>query len=143
MPVADLRARLAALHPEPWPPDRAAAAAALAAWKQPGTAVVYLADGLTDGADFPGFAAALRDAGAVTNLLRRRACAACCCRPTARPTAWSRAWRRRRSRSPRQAVVLAQTGDGRTLARDHNRPAGRRAPPAPRRSCCRRSCATG
>ena len=29
LPVADLRARLAALHPEPWPPDRAAAAAAL------------------------------------------------------------------------------------------------------------------
>ena len=29
MPVADLRARLAALHPEPWPPDRAAAATAL------------------------------------------------------------------------------------------------------------------
>ena len=59
MPVADLRARLAALHPEPWPPDRAAAAAALAGWKQPGTAVVYLADGLTDGADFAAFATAL------------------------------------------------------------------------------------
>ncbi len=34
MPVADLRARLAALQPQPWPPDRAAAAAALQAWHQ-------------------------------------------------------------------------------------------------------------
>jgi hypothetical protein len=31
MPVADLRARMAALHPEPWPSDRAASAAALQA----------------------------------------------------------------------------------------------------------------
>ena len=53
MPVSDLRARLAALHPEPWPPDRAAAATALADWKHPGAAVVYLTDGLTDGDDFP------------------------------------------------------------------------------------------
>ncbi len=52
MPIPDLRARLAALHPEPWPPDRAAAATALVGWKQPGTAVVYIADGLTDGGDF-------------------------------------------------------------------------------------------
>ncbi len=36
MPVPELRARLAALHPEPWPPDRAAAAAALAGWKAQG-----------------------------------------------------------------------------------------------------------
>ena len=52
MPVADLRARLAALQPEPWPPDRAAAAAALRPGTQPGTAVVYLGDGLTDGDGF-------------------------------------------------------------------------------------------
>src|ERR1700758_3228340 len=32
LPVADLRAKVAALHPEAWPPDRAAAAAALRAW---------------------------------------------------------------------------------------------------------------
>ena len=72
MPVADLRARLAALHPEPWPLDRAAAAAALQAWHNPGGAIVYLGDGLTDGADFPRFAAALRDAGTVTELLLRQ-----------------------------------------------------------------------
>ncbi len=44
--------RLAALHPEPWPPDRAAAATALRAWHRPGAAVVYLGDGLTHGGDF-------------------------------------------------------------------------------------------
>ena len=49
--------RLAALHPEPWPPDRAAAATALRAWHQPGAAVVYLGDGLTHGGDFAAFAA--------------------------------------------------------------------------------------
>ena len=46
MPVPELRARLAALQPEPWPPDHNGAAAALRAWKQPGTAIVYVADGL-------------------------------------------------------------------------------------------------
>src|SRR5215831_17606810 len=46
LPVADLRARLAALHSEPWPPDRTAAVQALAAQRWPGAAVVYLGDGL-------------------------------------------------------------------------------------------------
>ncbi len=46
LPVADLRPRLAALRPKPWPADRAAAAAALAAWTGPEDAVVYLPDGL-------------------------------------------------------------------------------------------------
>ena len=68
MPVAELRARLAALHPEPWPPDRAAATAALQGWNRDGTAVVYLGDGLADGADFPRFATALSAIGAVTEL---------------------------------------------------------------------------
>ncbi|MGA3397627.1 MAG: DUF4159 domain-containing protein [Acetobacteraceae bacterium] len=117
MPVPDLRARLAALHPQPWPPDRAAAAAALVGWKQPGTAVVYLADGLTDGADFPGFATALGDAGAVTEI--------CCDAAPARlllpPDSEADRLVARLAQAPQpidtQAVVLAQTGDGRTLAR--------------------------
>ena len=33
MPVADLRARLAAMQPQPWPSDRTAAAAAMHAWQ--------------------------------------------------------------------------------------------------------------
>jgi len=117
MPIPDLRARLAALHPEPWPSDRAAAASALAGWKQSGTAVVYLADGLTDGGDFTGFATALGDAGAVTEI--------CCDAAPARlllpPDSEADRLVARLAQVPQpiatQAVVLAQTGDGRTLAR--------------------------
>src|SRR5262249_30455121 len=56
VPAADLRAKLAALHPEPWPPDRASAATALINWRRSGTAVVYLSDGLTHAANFSAFA---------------------------------------------------------------------------------------
>jgi hypothetical protein len=117
MPIPDLRARLAALHPEPWPPDRTAAATALAGWKQPGSAVVYLADGLTDGDDFSPFATALSKAGAVTEI--------CCDAGPARlllpPQSEADRLVARLAQTPQpvatQAVVLAQTGDGRTLAR--------------------------
>ncbi len=117
MPIPDLRARLAALHPEPWPPDRAAAASALAGWKQPGTALVYVADGLTDGDDFRRFATALGDAGPVTEI--------CCDAAPARlllpPDSEADRLVARLAQAPQpiasQAVVLAQTGDGRTLAR--------------------------
>jgi hypothetical protein len=117
MPVADLRARLATLRPQAWPPDRAAAAAALAGWHQPGSAIAYLADGLTDGADFPAFAAALRKAGPITEL--------CCDTPPVRlllpprPEADGLVLRIAQPAQPiaDTAVVLAQSGDGRTLAR--------------------------
>jgi hypothetical protein len=52
------RARLAALAPLPWPPDHAAAARALDGWHQPGTAVLYIDNGLLE----PGGDAALRSA---------------------------------------------------------------------------------
>ena len=123
----------------PPPPPRCAAGSSRA------RAVVYLADGLTDGADFAALRrGAARDAGAVTEI--------CCdaapgppaaAAATARPTGWSRGWRRRRSRSPTQAAVLAQSGDGRTLARAAIAPAGRRRRRRRAASCCRRSCATG
>jgi hypothetical protein len=117
MPVADLRAKLATLHPEPWPVDRAAAATALAGWTSPGTAVAYLADGLTHGPDFPQFAAALTKAGAVTEL--------CCDTAPARlllpPRAEADGLVLRLAQPPQPvadtATVLAQSGDGRTLAR--------------------------
>jgi hypothetical protein len=67
MPVADLRARLAALRPKPWAVDRAGATRALGNWKA-GGAVVYVADGLTDGAGWPEFARALAGLGLVTEL---------------------------------------------------------------------------
>ena len=69
MPVADLRARLAAMQPQPWPSDRAAAADAMLAWDEKGGAsVIYVPDGLTDGADFDRFATAMRDTGPVTEI---------------------------------------------------------------------------
>src|SRR5207249_1273183 len=68
MPVADLRARLAALHPEPWPPDRAASTAALQSWRPSGAIVTYIGDGLTHGSDFARFAGTLGDVGPVTEL---------------------------------------------------------------------------
>ena len=117
LPVADLRARLGALHPEPWPPDRAAAAQALSASHWPGAAVVYLGDGLTHGGDPGQFATALTQAGAVTEL-RSEA-------PPARlllpPRNEADRLIARLAQAPQlldaKAIVLAQSGDGRTLAR--------------------------
>jgi Domain of unknown function (DUF4159)/Aerotolerance regulator N-terminal len=117
LPVADQRARLAALHPEPWPPDRAAAAQALLAHQWSGAATVYLGDGLTHGGDFAGFAGALSQAGAVTELRGET--------PPARlllpPQNEADRLVARVAQTPQlldgTAVVLAQSGDGRTLAR--------------------------
>ncbi|HSU05570.1 MAG TPA: DUF4159 domain-containing protein [Acetobacteraceae bacterium] len=115
MPPAELRARLAAMHPEPWPADRPAATAALKSWKQSDGSVVYLADGLTDGNAFTGFAQALGAAGPVTEL---------CCDVPARlllpPESTADSLVARIAQVPQPAAanvqVLAQTGDGRTLA---------------------------
>jgi hypothetical protein len=117
MPVADLRAKLATLQPEPWPVDRAGSAAALSGWTQPASAIAYLADGLTHGADFPAFAASLAKAGPVTEL--------CCDTQPARlllpPRAEADGLVLRLAQPPEPqpgtATVLAQSGDGRTLAR--------------------------
>jgi hypothetical protein len=116
MPVPDLRARLAALHPEPWVPDRAAATAALHGWEHAGSAVVYIADGLTNGGDFGRFADAMRDAGAVTEIC----CDALPPRVLLPPDSEADRLVVRVAQPPQPAAsiatVLAQTGDGRTLA---------------------------
>ncbi|HET6306445.1 MAG TPA: BatA domain-containing protein, partial [Rhodopila sp.] len=121
MPVADLRARLAALQPQPWPSDRAAASAAMRAWRgesgHDDASVIYVPDGLTDGADFDTFATALRDTGATTEI--------CCDTATAPlllpPTSEADRLVAHVAQAPRptetQESVLAQSGDGRTLAR--------------------------
>ena len=116
MPVADLRARLAALHPEAWPPDRAAAAAALQAWHRPGTAVIYLGDGLTHGDDFSRFATALGDAGPVTELRWPTAPARLLRPPLSEPDRLVARVEQVPQPMASRAVVLAQSGDGRTLA---------------------------
>ncbi len=121
MPVPELRGRLAALHPEPWPPDRDAATAALAGWKQPGSLVVYVADGLTDeavgGTRFTRFSQALAAAGSVTELC----CALLPQRVLLPPRSEADRLVVRVAQAaqpvPTRAVVLAQSGDGRSLAR--------------------------
>jgi hypothetical protein len=122
MPVADLRARVAALQPQPWPSDRAAAADAMLAWHDNGhdnadASVIYVPDGLTDGTNFDRFAAALRDTGPVTEV---------CCDAVSSPlllppTSEADRLVAHLAQTPRATVteanVLAQSGDGRTLAR--------------------------
>jgi hypothetical protein len=117
LPVADLRARVAALHPEAWPPDRAAAAKALLAWRQPDAAVVYLGDGLTHGGDFAQFGAALGEAGKVTELRSEAAPARLLLPPENQADRLVARVAQAPHQLPGKAVVLAQSGDGRTLAR--------------------------
>ena len=116
MPVPDLRARLAALHPEPWPVDRLASANALRGWRQTGATTIYIGDGLA-GDGFPAFAEALAASGAVTQI---------CCdttpiRALAPPDSEADRLVARLSQTPQpiatQVGVFAQSGDGRTLAR--------------------------
>ena len=112
MPVADLRPRLAALHPLPWAPDRVAAARAL---KGASGTVVYLADGLAAAGD-DAFGAALAAAGPVTEVATSI--------PDARVMLAPRAEADRLvariatlAGPGTDLAVLAQSGDGRSLAR--------------------------
>ena len=117
LPVADARSRLAALHPEPWPPDRTAAAAALNDWHFPGAAVVYLGDGMTHGSDFSRFATALTRAGSVIELRSQAAPARLLLPPENKPDRLVARVEQTAQPLATHAAVLAQSGDGRTLAR--------------------------
>ncbi|HKM63658.1 MAG TPA: DUF4159 domain-containing protein [Acidisphaera sp.] len=116
-PVPELRARLAALRPKPWTPARDDAATALAGWDHPGTAVIYVGDGLTHDQDFARFAAALGRAGTVTEVC----CGAAPGRVLLPPRSEADRLILRAAQVPQPApaavAVLAQSGDGRTLAR--------------------------
>ncbi len=119
MPATELRPRLAALRPMPWPAARDAAAASLDAWRRPGTAVVYVADGVAQPAADADqrFGAALRRAGSVTEI--------CCGDAPGRllqpPRAEDDQLIAHVAQLPQPVAmpvaVLAQSGDGRTLAR--------------------------
>ena len=114
MPAPELRTRLAALHPKPWPPDRMAAAQVLTGIRA-GT-VYYIADGVSAPGD-AAFGAALAAAGPVQDL-RADASYATLSRP---PRVEGGTLVARAELLPRAAAtplaILAQTGDGRTLAR--------------------------
>ncbi len=116
MPPGSLRARLAALRPKPWPVDRAAAAAALRRWRHHGTPVAYVADGVATAAD-PAFAAALRGAGPVTEIAPDPPQAAVLLPPLAEPDRLVARLAQLAQPMAGQRAVLAQSGDGRTLAR--------------------------
>ncbi len=125
MPVAELRPRLAALRPKPWPVDRAAAAAALA---DPGRAaagaVVYVADGVAaPGAD--GFERALERAGPVATLSRPVADTRLMLAPRAEADRLVARVALLPQPNETRLAVLAEAGDGRVLARaEATAPAG-------------------
>ncbi len=125
MPVAELRPRLAALRPKPWPVDRAAAAAALA---DPGRAaagaVVYVADGVAaPGAD--GFERALERAGPVATLSRPVADTRLMLAPRAEAERLVARVALLAQGGETRLAVLAEAGDGRVLARaEATAPAG-------------------
>lgn len=122
MPAEEARARLAALRPRPWPPDRAAALAALAAFRaaHPGEfASLYVADGLEHAAAgdaFTPLAAALAAAGPLT--LARAEGRPVRILPPPRAEADRLALRvlQTPSPAPTEARVLARTADGRAVA---------------------------
>jgi hypothetical protein len=126
MPVAELRARLTALQPESWPPDRAAAVQAIHNWHdREGASVGYIPDGLTDGSDFPAFAEALRDVGAVTEICCDTAPPPILLPPTPEADRLVVRLAQVPRPVPTHAVVLGESGDDRTLARtDVQIPAG-------------------
>ncbi len=119
MPAAELGPRLAVLRPMPWPVDRAAAATAVAAWTRAhqGGGVAYLADGLTDGAAWDGFAAALRAAGPGLSIADAVPPARLLLAPAALPDGLRVTLAQVPRPTPSGADVLAQTADGRTIAR--------------------------
>jgi len=119
MAVSEMRGRVAALRPMPWPTDRAASTAALHGWAGRG-GVAYVADGLTsdgDGATWAQFSAALSAVGPLV-VLRDEIPPARLLQP---PRSEADRLVARVQQVPRPAAeevaVLAQSGDGRTLAR--------------------------
>ena len=113
LPVSELRPRVAALHPQPWPPDRAAAATAL---RGASGTVVYVADGLAGKGD-AAFATALAAAGPVTEITPTPAQARMLLPPRAETSQFVARVALLPQPAPTDLAVLAQSGDGRTLAR--------------------------
>ena len=115
MPVSELRPRVAALRPKPWPSDRTAAAAAMRDVKA-GSAV-YLADGLTDGPGWGAFATALANVGPVTELRTATPPPPLLLPPAIESNRLIAHVARAPLPLAADVPVLARSGDGRTLAR--------------------------
>ncbi len=123
MPAEDLQSRLAALRPKPWAPDRAAALAALQAWRraQPGGfASLLVADGVehqADGSAAGPLMAALAEAGPLTLAQAEARPARLLLPPVAEADRLRLTLQQTAQPAAGEAVVLARTGDGRALAR--------------------------
>ncbi len=113
MPVAELRPKLAALQPLPWPDDHAGAALAMKGMQG---SVVYIADGLA-GPEDKAFADALASAGPVTEVARSAPTAQMLLQPRAEADRLIARVAIMPQPIPADLAVLAQSGDGRTLAR--------------------------
>jgi hypothetical protein len=120
MPAAEMRERIAALRPLPWPPDRAAAAAALDGAALRGAGVLWIADGIAHGeaAVEQGFARRLAAIGPVTvaappSGAQRHVLLA----PRSEPTRIVARIAATPVEAETTVAVLARTADGRALAR--------------------------
>ncbi len=114
--AASARSVAATWRPKPWPTDRAAAAASVAAWGGHGS-VLYVGDGL-NGPGFAAFSRALNAVGPVTTLETGRPPALLML--PALPTGdgiVARVARAGRDLPAKNVAVLAQDDAGRTLAR--------------------------
>ncbi len=119
MAPSEMRSRVAALRPMPWPADRAASAAALRPWAGKG-GVAYVADGLTDDADgaaWRQFATALSAVGPVLQIRDEIPPARLLLPPRSEADRLVARVQLVPRPAPEEVAVLAQSGDGRTLAR--------------------------
>ncbi len=114
MPVPELRTRLAALRPKPWPPDRRGAAAALEGARAGD--VIYLADGIAAPGD-DALVQALSAAGPVSERRTDPVTVLLLRPPMVEADRLVAPVAAVPQSVDRPAAVLAQTGDGRTLAR--------------------------
>jgi hypothetical protein len=123
MPPEELRGRLAATRPKPWAPDREGALAALPAWRAANGgpfSTLYIADGIEHGAAgdaFTPLAMALGEAGPLTVARSEGRPTRLLPPPRAEADRLVVALRTTPLPVPSEAVVLARTGDGRTLDR--------------------------
>ncbi len=123
MPPEEMRGRLAALRPRPWAPDRDGALAALAGWRAQnpgGFAALYIADGVehvASGSSFRPLADALAAGGSLTVARAEARPVRVLPPPRAEADRLIVSVRTTPLPTPSEAVVLARTGDGRTLDR--------------------------
>src|SRR5205814_2097579 len=97
--------------------DHAATATALKDWQRPGTAVIYLSDGVAETGDAQ-FAPALAQAGPVSEIRDSVLAIRALLPPRSEADRLiARVWQAPHPGASPDAVVLAQSGDGRTLAR--------------------------